>query len=32
MPNGIVVPMDEDIEGYLDGTPEFIYPTDEETE
>lgn len=32
MPNGIIVLMDEDIETYLDGTLEFIYPTDEETE
>ena len=32
MPNGIIVLMDEDIEAYLDGTLEFIYPTDEEIE
>ena len=32
MPNGIIVLMDEDVEAYINGTLEFIYPTDEETE
>ena len=26
MPNGIVVLMDEDVEAYINGTLEFIYP------
>ena len=32
MPNGIIVLMDEDVEAYINGTLEFIYPTDEEIE
>ncbi len=32
MPNGIIVLMDEDMTAYLEGTLEFIYPTDEEIE
>ena len=28
LPDGIIVLVDEDIEAYLDGTLEFIYPDD----